>query len=238
MDRPAALPICGSARSARGLLLALLFCVPLLSGYVLPSAKVLQRWSRDGQRPTVGLPALVPVRLQGRDGQLYLDQNGNHALAVEGTRYAADAGPAALWRMLDLLLAPDEETAVAALEGAGVDLTRAGYARDDCSADGVAHTLGARGEGEAGLHQVWFGRSPLRPCRMRVGGDEVEVGLPGGDGWPAWFRLGGGVLLEVAGAPVPAPSRPSWAVPAVSPFAPDRSAPLGDWRRAFDPSRP
>lgn len=240
MDRPSGLPISCSARSARGLFLFLFLClcVPLLSGYVLPPAKVLQRWARDGSRPAVALPALVPVRLQGRDGQLYLDRAGTHALAVEGTLYVADVGPGALWRMLDLLLAPDEKTAVAILAGADVDLTRVGYARDACSADGVAHTLGARGEGEAELNQVWFGRTPLRPCRMRLGGGEVEIGPPGANGWPAWFRLGGGALLEVAGAPVPALSRPSWAVPSVSPFAPGRSDPLGDWRRAFDPSRP
>ena len=245
MALPVALTTSGSGRPARGLFLLLLLCVPLLSGYVLPSQKVLQLWAREGPRPAVVLPALLPVRLQGRDGQLYLNRGGNHALAVEGTLYAADAGPGgrggsqALWRTLDLLLLPDAVTAVAELEAAGVDLTRAGYARDSCSADGVAHTLGARGEGEGGLDQVWFGRSPSRLCRMRLGGDEVEIGPPGAGGWPAWFRLGDGALLEVAGAPVPALARPDWAVRVVSPFTPARSdPPLGDWRRAFDHSRP
>ena len=227
-----------AGRPARGLFLTLLVCAPLLHGYVLPPDKVLQRWFRDGPRPPVASPALLPVRLQGRDGQLYLDRTGTHALAVDGALYAAEAGSGALWRALDLLLMPNEETAVADLEASGIDLTRAGYARDACSSDGVSHTLGARGEGEAGFDQVWFSRSPVRLCRVRLAGDEVEIGPPGANGWPAWFRLANGDLLEVAGAPVPALVRPAWAVPSVSPFAPARPAPLGDWRRAFDHSGP
>jgi hypothetical protein len=244
MDPSAAVQTRRQGRPARRLLLPLLLCVPLLSGYVLPPDKVLERWFRDGAHPAVVLPALLPVRWQGRDGQLYLDPAGDHALAVEAPPPAVAAVPGrggskALWRSLDLLLAPDEAGAAAVLGAVGVDLTRAGYARDACSSDGVAHTLGARGEGEAGLPQVWFGRTPLRPCRLRLGADEVEIGGPGAGGWPGWFRLADGALLEVAGVPVPALSRPAWAAPSPAPLHPGSgSDSLGDWRRAFDRSGP
>lgn len=233
-------------RTGRALSLVLMVSVPLLSGYVLPPAKVLQRWVRDRlARPAVVLPALLPVSLRGNPGQLYLDRPGDHAAQVGGVLWALDPGAsgrgnqAALWRAVDLYLARDVETAASELEAAGIDLQRGGYARDACSSDGVAHTLGARGEGERGSPQVWFARSPLHPCRLRLeGGDEVEMGPPGDTGWPTWFRLDGGVVLEVTGAPVPALLRPEWATVRVAPFAPAQPDPMGDWRRAFgDPGR-
>lgn len=235
------MPSRGAVRSfppglrARALFLALVACTPLLSGYVFPPIQVLKRWFRDVPRFVAPLPVRVPVRVQGRAGHLYLDRRGDHALAVEGTaRPVAEA----LWRSLDLLLAPDPEAAAAGLEAAGVDLGRAGYARDTCSEDGVVHTLGARGEGEPDTDQVWFARVPLRPCRVVVAGAAVEVGPPGVGGLPAWFRLATGELLELVGEPVPAVARPAWAVPVPVPLGSSPDAPLGDWRRAFGPAAP
>lgn len=235
-----------NTRPRTGCLLALvlLVSVPLLSGYVLPPTKVLLRWVHGRvSLPPVVLPALLPVSLQGRPGQLYLDRPGSHAAEVDGVLWALDPGAsgrgghAALWRAVDLLLARDEEAAASGLDGAGIDLQRGGYARDACSSDGIAHTLGARGEGERDSSQVWFARSPLYPCRLRLeGGDEVSMGPPSDAGWPAWFRLDGGAILEVTGPPVPALLRPEWATVRVVPFAPVQPDPMGDWRRAFGDS--
>lgn len=225
-------PAAPNRRARWGLLLALLAGAPLLSGYVLPPEKVLQRWFHDGSRPRVALlPALLPVRVQGRDGELLLARRGPPALAVESVQRPVAA---ALTTALELLLATDPEAAAAVLTAAGVDLERAGYARHPGSTDGVAHTLGARGEGERELPQVWFGRTPLTLCRVRLGAEEVEIGPPVADGWPGWLRLADGTLLEVTGAPTPTATRPAWAAPAAPLTSFPSPAPLGDWRGAFE----
>lgn len=177
------------------------------------------------------LPALLPVRVAGHDGQLLLPRNGPPALAIADVpRPVATV----LATALQLLQATDPEAAAAVLAAAGVDLERGGYARHPGATDGVAHTLGAHGEGEPELPQAWFARTPLTLCRVLLGGDAVEMGPPGASGWPGWLRLADGTLLEVMGAPTPTATRPAWAAPAESLLNFPPPAPLGDWRGAFE----
>ncbi len=208
---------------------------------MVPSGKVLERWvkARGALRGAVS----VPVRWGDRPGTAYAAGPGRHALALEGEAVRFDPGPgqddplAPFWRALDLLCVPSARELGAALEAAGIDLLRSGYARAPRSGDGVALTVGARGEGESALPQLHFARSPLRLLAVRLpGSGETRLGDPGPQGWPAWFDLGETGRLEVVGAPVPAPTAPPWAVRPPAPGGPE--SPLPDWRRAFEGPRP
>lgn len=188
-------------------------------------------------------PVQLPVRWGGREGWLYAAGPGAGALSVPGEAAALDAGPgaggasAALWRAVDLFSVDDAGELRASLEASGIDLSRDGYARTDRSEDGVAHTLGARGEGEGGLPQVIFARRPLWPLELRLrGGDRVEVGPPGPSGWPAWLETADGTRLEFTGPPAPAPAPPPWARRPAAAAPPGEGLP--EWRRAFGEPRP
>ncbi len=207
-------------------------CVPALVGFVVPPLKVLDRWCGRAD-PGLAPPVAVPVVLDGRVGRLLVSAPGRHALELDGEAVASDRGPGiddgwtALWRAVDVVAVRPSDRLAAALAAAGVDLARSGYARTARSADGVAHTLGARGEGEPELPQVWFARDPLWPVSVRVGGRVVTVGPPGPGGWPAWFDLPDGRRLDVVGPAVP------WAGPSVPALPPPYSPLPGNWRRAF-----
>jgi hypothetical protein len=211
----------------------------LLSGYVVPPTKVLERWAVADTRGPLQGPVVVSVRWAARTGQLYAAGAGRSALALDGEATQFDAGPgtasrtAAFWRAVDLFWARSSAELALSLELAGVDLGRGGYARSGGSVDGVAHTLGARGEGEQDLSQVWFSRDPLWPVRVLLpGAGEVSIGPPGPDGWPAWLLINDETLVEIVGAPSPAPTPPDWAQP-VPGLGPGDAGPA-DWRRVFE----
>lgn len=213
----------------------------LLAGYVPTPTKVLQRWAGSALRPaSTGMTAL-PVRLGGATGELVVATPGRHALLLAGWSPRRDPGLgtddslAGLWRALDLFVLPPDELA-SLLETTGVDTDRAGYARSGQSGDGVALTLGARGEGEPDLPQVWFSRTPLWPVRVApLGREGVAIGPPGPEGWPSWFLIGGGRLLEVVGSPRVLDHLPGWVYdrPARTP----ENVPEG-WRGAFEERSP
>ncbi len=210
--------------------------------YVLPAPKVLQRWTRTRSAALAG-PVQLPVRWGGRDGWLYAAGPGASALAVSGEPTAFDPGPgaggtfSALWRAVDVFASSNPEELRASLEAAGIDFSRAGYARALRSEDGVAHTVGARGEGEGDLPQVLFSRRPLWPLTVRLHGwESVEVGPPGPGGWPAWLQVADGRRLEFTGPPVDAREAPPWARRPLDFFPSGEGFP--DWRRAFGEPRP
>lgn len=228
---------------ARWILAALLVAAPAALAYVVPAGKVLERWIQ-ARGKTVG-PVELPVRWGEREGSLYAAGPGRHALLLGESQVHLDAGPglpesdplAPLWRALDLFAPGPVQSLGASLDAAGVDLRRSGYARSARSQDGVALTLGAKGEGEPALPQVHLARTPLWPVAVRVsGGDEVRLGEPGPRGWPGWFDLPGWGRLEVVGPPRSAPTAPAWAVRRAEPGGGPTILP--DWRRAFEGGRP
>jgi len=196
---------------------------PILLGYVVPPLKVLERWQRSRPPGGVALPLELPVEAAGSPARLRVTRTGADLVGPAASPVGRSVAVAAA-----LFAADGVEGWAAVLEAAGVDTSRAGYARDACSGDGVVLTLGARGEGEPEMPQVWFSRSPLRPCRVILSpADRVEIGPPGADGWPAWFEGGDGLLLIVTGPPEPVPLGDLLPAPGVP-------APLPEnWRRAF-----
>ncbi|GAB4271142.1 MULTISPECIES: hypothetical protein [Deferrisoma] len=203
-------------------LLGLVLVAPALVGYLVPGPKLLERWGREAPAHRPALPAEVACGWAGGEIALVVGPGGE----LEGREgslppeFPRSAGIAfLLFSDLDPFAWRD------ALHRAGVDPVRTGYARCDASADGVCFTLGARGEGEPELPQVWFSREPFRPVLVRLSAtDEVRVGPPEADGWPAEL------VPPDAEAPIRrlAPPRP----------APDRPAPPpssfpDDWRKAF-----
>jgi hypothetical protein len=137
------------------------------------------------------------------------------------------------WHAVDLFWARTADELAAALERAGIDLRRGGYARTNRSTDGVALTLGARGEGEVDLPQIWFAREPLWPTRVFFpASGEAAVGPPGPDGWPSWLLVGDETLIEIVGIPFSAPSPPPWARPISDAHRP-RTASPGDSHPIF-----
>jgi len=225
---------------AFALLGCFLFWGHLGSSYIVPVPKELGRWVET--RGPVRGPVTLPVRWGDRAGTLYVGGVGRSALALDGELPQSDPGPAshhplaALWLVLDLFTAPTVEDLAATVTQAGLDLGRSGYARAPASGDGVAITVGARGEGEPDLPQVHFARQPVWPVLARAGGQEVQIGGAGPQGWPLWLSFGEGRRLEITGPPSPAPSAPPWAVRGLTP---EPAAPLlPDWRRAFEGARP
>lgn len=228
---------------ARWIFAALLVAAPAALAYVVPSGKVLERWVH-ARGTTVG-PVELAVRWGEQVGSLYVAGPGRHALLLGGREVHLDAGPglpasgplAALWRALDLFTPGSAQALGESLEMASVDLRRSGYARTARSRDGVALTLGAKGEGESALAQVHFARVPLWPLVVRFsGGEEARVGEPGPGGWPGWFDLPGLGRLEVVGPPRAAPTAPAWAVRRSEPGGGPMILP--DWRGAFEGGRP
>ncbi|MEW6488580.1 MAG: hypothetical protein AB1578_11805 [Thermodesulfobacteriota bacterium] len=229
--------------AARWIFAAMLVAAPAALAYVVPSGKVLERWVQ-ARGTTVG-PVELPVRWGEQEGSLYAAGPGRHALLLGGREVHLDAGPglpapgplAALWRALDLFMPGPAQGLGASLEMAGVDLRRSGYARSARSQDGVALTLGAKGEGESALAQVHFARVPLWPLAVRFsGGEEVRLGEPGPRGWPGWFDLPGSGRIEVVGPPRESPTAPAWAARRSEPGGGPTTLP--DWRRAFEGGRP
>ena len=196
---------------------------PLLLGYVVPPLKVLERWERSRPSGGVALPLELPVEVAGSPARLRVTRTGAKLAGP-----AAPPVPRSVAVAAALFAADGPEGWAALLSASGVDTSRAGYARDACSLDGVVLTLGARGEGEPEMPQVWFARSPLRPCRVILSPDDrVEIGPPGAGGWPAWFQTGDGLLLVVTGSPEPVPLGDLLPLPGMP-------APLPEnWRRAF-----
>ncbi|GAB4276904.1 MAG: hypothetical protein Kow0092_32720 [Deferrisomatales bacterium] len=206
-----------------------------LSGYVTPPAQVVERWERSRGVGAVQEAQVLAVRWDGREGWLAVAPDGRHRLAVAGggpqrARGAPGAEDlAALWLALDLWSAPDGQALLARMEAAGVDPARVGLARTGCSADGVAVTVGARGESDPQAAQVWFARDTGRPCRVAVpGARTVEIGPPGPAGWPAELRLEAEDVtrIEVLG-PTSSPGR------AAEPLSPATQGPAGGWREGF-----
>jgi hypothetical protein len=209
------------------------------AAYVVPSDRVIERWVRS--RGAAAGPVELAVAWGERQGVLYVAGPGRHALALDGHPTQFDPGPgephplAHLWRAADLFAVTSASELEAILEASGLDLRRAGYARSLRSDDGVALTVGARGEGEPSLPQVHFSRSPLRPSMVRLSAwAELGVGGLGPHGWPEWFDLGETGLLRVVAPPRPSPWPPPWAARSLAPLpqAPDLLAPPG-WRRNF-----
>ncbi|MDW7711276.1 MAG: hypothetical protein SCH98_12465 [Deferrisomatales bacterium] len=200
------------------------------AAYVVPSDRVLAQWV--GARGRVPGPVLLPVAWGERHGVLYAGGPGGHALALDGEPPRHDPGPgvssplAPLWRALDLFATASAADLSDVLEAAGVDLGRSGYARSSRSDDGVAFTLGARGETEPTAPQVHFARAPLRALTVRLPGhSELHVGEPGPGGWPTWFALGDEGTLRVLGPPRASTSPPPWAVWPGAPPGADGSVP-------------
>lgn len=221
----------------------MLVAAPAALAYVVPSGKALERWVQ-ARGKTVG-PVELSVRWGEQEGSLYAAGPGRHALHLGSREVHFDAGPglpaagalAALWRALDLFAPGSAQGLGASLEAAGIDLRRSGYARSARSQDGVALTLGAKGEGESALAQVHFARAPLWPLAVRLsGGEEARVGDPGPRGWPGWFDVAGLGRLEVVGPPRAAPTAPAWAVRRSESGGGPTTLP--DWRRAFEGGRP
>ncbi len=196
---------------------------PLLTGYLVPPGKVLARWAREASVPWDSPPLEISVRWDGTPLRLILHSDGSlRPVSPE----SPDPGiPPSAGLALLLFSGGDVVSWRSVLEGRKLDLVRSGYARCPGSEDEVCHTLGARGEGEPDLPQVWFTRRPLRPWRVALGPeDRVVVGPPGPAGWPQWLEGPDGRRLEILARPEPTGLG---AAPAPSPTLPD------DWRKAF-----
>ncbi|RMG89706.1 MAG: hypothetical protein D6708_09540 [Candidatus Dadabacteria bacterium] len=200
-------------------LLGLALAAPALVGYLVPGPKLLERWAREAPDGRPALPAEAMCGWGGGEFLLVVGPHGDLRGEVP-PGFPRSAGLAfLLFSDLDPVAWRD------ALLRAGVDTARTGYARCDASADGVCFTLGARGEGEPELPQVWFSRDPFRPVLVRLSAtDAVRVGPPAADGWPAELAPPEpGAPIRRSGAPTPAPE----ALPPPPNSLPD------DWRKAF-----
>ncbi len=164
----------------------------------------------------------MPAEAGGSAGWIRLDEAGRALWAPEGGE--AQDLPESVGLALFLFSNTSPEELAAVFQRLGVDLSRTGYARDGCSADGIVVTLGARGEAEPELPQVWFARDPLRPCRVVVpSAPSVRIAGRGPGGWPQRLEVSEGPVVYLTGPPEADPgTRPGRVLP-----LPD------DWRRAF-----
>lgn len=194
---------------------------PGLTGYLVPPAQTLRRWVRV--RPHAPPPPLrVPAETDGSRGWVRLDEAGQARWAPAGGE--AEDLPESVGVALLLFSDTSPQELAAVFQRLGVDLSRTGYARDGCSADGIVVTLGARGEAEPELPQVWFARKPLRPCRVVLPpAPSVRMAGRGPGGWPERLEMSDGPVMHLTGPPEADPGA-----------RPERALPLpDDWRRAF-----
>ncbi len=194
---------------------------PGLTGYLIPPAQMLRRWVRvRHQAPPP--PLRVPAEIDGSAGWVRLDEAGRARWLPAGGEAEELPQPVGLALLLFSDTAAEELAAV--LRRLGVDLSRSGYARDGCSADGVVVTLGARGEAEPELPQVWFAREPLRPCRVILPpAPPLRIAGGGPGSWPDRLEVSDGPVIRLSGPPEADPGTRPGRFPPV----PD------DWRRAF-----
>lgn len=187
-------------------LLVLLFLLPLLAGFVPLPDKTLH--SARKAMPTG--PARFRVAWNGVPGHLEVVGPGQHRFQSDDGRLLQDPGVQdgeartnrSLWRLLDFCspLPPDE--LYDTLQAAGVDMGRRGWVRLDREGNRLAVTLGAMGETEPDMPQVWFEQATGRVLRVRLGDDSLaEVGPPTASGWPQWIRTGPGEVLQLLSAP-------------------------------------
>lgn len=99
---------------------------------------------------------------------------------------------AAFWRMLDFFSPARSDDFTELLVLAGVDVNRRGIVRMDREGDQLAYTIGAMGESEPGLPQLWIEKDTGRPVLYALGDQSfVTAGPPGPGGLPQWFRING-----------------------------------------------
>jgi len=185
-------------------LLVLLF--PCLTGFVPGAQKLLEK----NRAAVPAGPAVLSVTLNGEPGRLEVGLPGTHRFTADSGERRADPGPSAddptglkaLWRLLDLFADQPPELLETVLAEAGVDVYRTGWVRLDPGGERVAATLGALGESEPEMPQVWFDREVGRVVRVTLGdGSEAVVGPPGPKGWPLWIGLGRAGRLDLLSEP-------------------------------------
>jgi hypothetical protein len=193
-------------------LLAALFLV----GFVPPPQKVLDQC----KRATVSGPATARASLDGVAGRLEIVAPGLHRFIPDAAtdpenpaQPLTDPGPGRggdlqpLWRALDFF-SPLEGTDLAdILRLSRIDLGRRGWIRLDDGGDRLAVSLGAMGESEPDLRQIWIDNDTHRLVKVRLHeseGGEATIGPSEGmQGWPWWIKLSDGRLLQLISTPEP-----------------------------------
>lgn len=210
--------------SLRLLILALL--LPLLVGFV-PSNRATLEACRAA---TPKGPARLKAVWNGAPGVLEVSVPGRHRFVGEDGKVLADPGPvvgperdqgAALWRLLDFYSPLSAADLADLLVISGVDPDRRGWVRLEREGDHRGLTLGALGETEPGLPQVWIDQATRRVVAARAADGSLATASPRTvNGWPSWLRVGG-VSLEIVGAP--------------EPLKAPKGDPLGPWRQLLPP---
>ncbi len=187
----------------------------LLTGFVPLADRVLA--VAKSATPIVRHP--LRVLYEGRSATLLVGWPGKHRLSFDDGEQWSDPGlpdkpsgeggadsalkpppaapvkssKAAFWRFLDFWspTRPEDFSDLLLLEG--IDINRRGWVRMDKEGDELAETLGAMGESEPNLPQVWLEKRTGRMVLLALSdGSFVTAGPPGKNGLPAWLKLNGG----------------------------------------------
>jgi hypothetical protein len=200
------------AERARLLGLIVAALSPFLLAFLPPAEKVLDQYLAKAPHG----PARFRASWNGADGTLDVVGPGAHRFRADSGQETRDPGPGApspdgmqaFWRLLDFYAGMNRDALLGNMERAGIDIGRRGLARLDPEANAVAVTLGAGGEGQSDLPQVWFDRDTRRLVLVRMGdGSEAVAGPPAANGWPEWIRMGRAGTLEILAGPSPIPRR-------------------------------
>ncbi|TAL18051.1 hypothetical protein EPN96_03255 [bacterium] len=185
------------------LVAALIFFTVFLTAFVPYTFEVFEK----ARKALPSGPARFRVLFDSKPGILEISTPGSHYFLPERGDPLKDPGIGgggglqALWRALDFFSRTSAETLEENAANAGVDLSRRGLARLDRAGDKVAVVIGARGEGEPGLSQLWFDRDFWRLRKVVMGdGSSAEVKGYSENGWPKTISTPAGDL-EILGPP-------------------------------------
>jgi hypothetical protein len=182
---------------------ALIFFTVFLTAFVPYTFEVFEKAKR-------ALPS-GPVRFRAvlgdKPGTLEISTPGSHFFLSDGGEKLKDPGPGAggglqaLWRTLDFFSKSSSDALEENAAGAGVDLGRRGLARLDRTGERIAVVIGASGESEPELPQLWFDRDLWRIRKAVMGdGSRAEVTGYGDNGWPKTISTTSGDL-QILGNP-------------------------------------
>jgi hypothetical protein len=191
---------------------ALIFFTVFLTAFVPYTFEVFEK----ARKALPSGPARFRALLDSKPGTLEISTPGSHYFLPDGGEPLKDpgidggGGQQALWRALDFFSRTSAETLEENSASAGVDLSRRGLARLDRAGDKVAVVIGARGEGEPDLPQLWFDRDFWRLRKVVMGdGSNAEVKSYSENGWPKVISSPAGEL-ELLGLPEkPGSSKPA-----------------------------
>ena len=153
-------------------LLLLIFLHPLLSGYVAPADKTIEA----ARKATPEGPVRFRAAWNGVTGHLDVVGPGLHRFQADDGHLVADPGyydqwsrtNQSLWRFLDFYSPQNAEELFDGLLASGIDMHRRGWVRLDREGDHLALTLGAMGESEPDMPQVWFDEQTGRAAVMKL----------------------------------------------------------------------